>query len=190
MLIKGALVVDPAQALEAPMDLLLADGKIALLVAPGDHPRRGPPGGGGPGPGADPGTHRYARPPAGAGGGIQRDHRDRDPGRGAGRLHRGGGHAQHQSGERHRLGEPLYPGAGRGRRPGPGLPGGRHLHGFQGGEPERIRRPEGGRGSGRLRRRQAGDELHAHAPGPGICPHLRPAGHLPQRGPGTAGRRA
>ena len=38
MLIKGALVVDPAQALEAPMDLLLADGKIALLSPPGTIP--------------------------------------------------------------------------------------------------------------------------------------------------------
>jgi dihydroorotase len=35
MLIKGALVVDPAQDLEAPMDLLIEDGKIAKLSAPG-----------------------------------------------------------------------------------------------------------------------------------------------------------
>ncbi len=41
MLIKGALVVDPAQALEAPMDLLLADGKIALLAPPGTIPGEG-----------------------------------------------------------------------------------------------------------------------------------------------------
>ncbi len=41
MLIKGALVVDPAQALEAPMDLLLADGKIALLAPPGTIPAEG-----------------------------------------------------------------------------------------------------------------------------------------------------
>ncbi len=41
MLIKGALVVDPAQALEAPMDLLLADGKIALLAPPGSIPAEG-----------------------------------------------------------------------------------------------------------------------------------------------------
>jgi len=41
MLIKGALVVDPAQALEAPMDLLLADGKIALLSPPGAIPGEG-----------------------------------------------------------------------------------------------------------------------------------------------------
>jgi len=41
MLIKGALVVDPSQALEAPMDLLLADGKIALLAPPGTIPAEG-----------------------------------------------------------------------------------------------------------------------------------------------------
>jgi dihydroorotase len=41
MLIKGALVVDPAQALEAPMELLLADGKIALLSPPGTIPGEG-----------------------------------------------------------------------------------------------------------------------------------------------------
>ncbi len=41
MLIKGALVVDPTQALEAPMDLLLADGKIALLAPPGTIPAEG-----------------------------------------------------------------------------------------------------------------------------------------------------
>ncbi len=41
MLIKGALVVDPAQALEAPMDLLLVDGKIALLAPPGSIPAEG-----------------------------------------------------------------------------------------------------------------------------------------------------
>ncbi len=41
MLIKGALVVDPSQALEAPMDLLLADGKIALLSPPGAIPGEG-----------------------------------------------------------------------------------------------------------------------------------------------------
>ena len=35
MLIKGALVVDPAQSLEAPMDLLIAGGKIAQLSPPG-----------------------------------------------------------------------------------------------------------------------------------------------------------
>jgi dihydroorotase len=35
MLIKGALVVDPGQNLEAPMDLLIADGKIAELSPPG-----------------------------------------------------------------------------------------------------------------------------------------------------------
>lgn len=35
MLIKGALVVDPAQALEAPMDLLIEDGKISALGPPG-----------------------------------------------------------------------------------------------------------------------------------------------------------
>lgn len=35
MLIKGALVVDPGQNLEAPMDLLIADGKIAELSPSG-----------------------------------------------------------------------------------------------------------------------------------------------------------
>src|SRR5512142_2675893 len=35
MLIKGALVVDPAQDLEAPQDLLIEDGKIAALEPPG-----------------------------------------------------------------------------------------------------------------------------------------------------------
>jgi len=35
MLIKGALVVDPAQGLEAPMDLLIEDGKISALEPPG-----------------------------------------------------------------------------------------------------------------------------------------------------------
>jgi dihydroorotase len=38
MLIKGALVVDPGQRLEAPMDLLIADGKIAELSPPGTIP--------------------------------------------------------------------------------------------------------------------------------------------------------
>ncbi len=41
MLIKGALVVDPAQSLEAPRDLLIADGKIAALEAPGTIPAEG-----------------------------------------------------------------------------------------------------------------------------------------------------
>jgi len=35
MLIKGALAVDPAQDLNAPMDLLITDGKIAQLSPPG-----------------------------------------------------------------------------------------------------------------------------------------------------------
>jgi hypothetical protein len=38
MLIKGALVVDPAQSLEAPMDLLIAAGKIAQLAPPAPSP--------------------------------------------------------------------------------------------------------------------------------------------------------
>ena len=41
MLIKGALVVDPAQSLEAPMDLLITDGKIAQLAPPGTIPGEG-----------------------------------------------------------------------------------------------------------------------------------------------------
>ncbi len=41
MLIKGALVVDPAQNLEAPRDLLIADGKIAALEPPGTIPLDG-----------------------------------------------------------------------------------------------------------------------------------------------------
>ena len=38
MLIKGALVVDPAQDLEAPMDLLIEGGKIAAVETPGTIP--------------------------------------------------------------------------------------------------------------------------------------------------------
>jgi dihydroorotase len=41
MLIRGALVVDPAQNLEAPRDLLLEDDKIAALEAPGVIPGEG-----------------------------------------------------------------------------------------------------------------------------------------------------
>jgi dihydroorotase len=41
MLIKGALVVDPAQALEAPRDLLIEKGKIAAVEPPGTIPGEG-----------------------------------------------------------------------------------------------------------------------------------------------------
>ena len=41
MLIKGALVVDPAQGLEAPMDLLIEDGKVAAVETPGTIPVEG-----------------------------------------------------------------------------------------------------------------------------------------------------
>jgi dihydroorotase len=41
MLIRGALVVDPAQALEAPRDLLIEKGKIAAVEPPGTIPGEG-----------------------------------------------------------------------------------------------------------------------------------------------------
>jgi len=41
MLIKGALVVDPAQGLEAPRDLLIEKGKIAAVAPPGTIPSEG-----------------------------------------------------------------------------------------------------------------------------------------------------
>ena len=41
ILIKGALVVDPAQGLEAPRDLLIEKGKIAAVVSPGTIPGEG-----------------------------------------------------------------------------------------------------------------------------------------------------
>ena len=41
MLIKGALVVDPAQGLEAPMDLLIEGGKVAAVETPGTIPIEG-----------------------------------------------------------------------------------------------------------------------------------------------------
>src|SRR5574340_777190 len=41
MLIKGGLVVDPAQDLEAPRDLLIEDGKVAALEPPGVIPVEG-----------------------------------------------------------------------------------------------------------------------------------------------------
>ena len=41
MLIKGALVVDPAQGLEAPRDLLIEKGKIAAIEPPGTIPGEG-----------------------------------------------------------------------------------------------------------------------------------------------------
>jgi dihydroorotase len=41
MLIKGALVVDPAQDLEAPKDVLIEPGKIAALEPPGTIPGEG-----------------------------------------------------------------------------------------------------------------------------------------------------
>ena len=44
LLIQGGLVVDPAQALAAPRDLLIEGGKIVALEAPGNHLRRGAPG--------------------------------------------------------------------------------------------------------------------------------------------------
>ena len=46
--------------------------------------------------GPRPGRPAHPSPPARARG--VRDHRDRDPGGGAGRVHRGGGHAQHRAG--------------------------------------------------------------------------------------------
>ena len=70
MLIKGALVVDPAQGLEAPMDLLIEGGKVAAVETPGTIPIEGRRVHRGPGAGADPGAHRHARPPAGARRGI------------------------------------------------------------------------------------------------------------------------
>ena len=44
LLIQGGLVVDPAQALSAPRDLLIEAGKIAALELPGTISRRGAPG--------------------------------------------------------------------------------------------------------------------------------------------------
>ena len=61
--------------------------------------------------------------------------------------------------------------------------------GSAGPDPERIRRPEGRRGGGLLRRRPPGDEPHAHAPGPGVCPDLRCPPHRPRRRPGPQGQR-
>jgi len=41
LLIAGGLVVDPAQALSSPRDLLIEGGKIAALEAPGTIPADG-----------------------------------------------------------------------------------------------------------------------------------------------------
>ena len=51
-----------------------------------------------------PGPRRPAHPPARAGPGGRRDHRDRHPGRRAGRVHRGARDGQHRPGRRHRRG--------------------------------------------------------------------------------------
>ncbi len=125
MLIKGALVVDPAQGLEAPLDLLLEDGKIAVLAPPGTIPAEGRRVVEARGLVVAPGLidmHVHLREP---GEEYKETIETGTAGRGPGRLHRGGLHAQHQAGERYRGGDPLHPGAGRGRRPGPGVPGGR-----------------------------------------------------------------
>ena len=44
LLIQGGLVVDPAQALAAPRDLLIEGGKIVALSPPGTISGRGAPG--------------------------------------------------------------------------------------------------------------------------------------------------
>jgi len=41
LLIAGGLVVDPAQALSSPLDLLIEDGKIVALSPPGTIPAEG-----------------------------------------------------------------------------------------------------------------------------------------------------
>ncbi len=41
LLIKGGLVVDPAQELSEPRDLLIEAGKVAALEAPGTIPAEG-----------------------------------------------------------------------------------------------------------------------------------------------------
>ena len=121
----------PPRTLEAPRDLLIEDGKIAALEAPGTIPAEG---------------RRVidAQDLVVTPGLIDMHVHLREPGEEyketiltgtqaavGRRLHRGGRHAQHPPGERQRRGHPLYPGGGQGGGARPGLPGGGHLHGLR-----------------------------------------------------------
>ena len=120
LLIKGALVVDPAQGLEDIRDLLIDGDKIAALEPPGTIPAEGRRVIEAQGLVVTPGLidmHVHLREP---GEEYKETILTGDPGRGPGRLHRGGLHAQHQAGERHRLRDPLHPGPGRRKRGWPG----------------------------------------------------------------------
>ena len=134
------------------------------------------------GPRDRPGLHRYPRPPARAGAGVQGDRRQRYPGGGRRRVCGGRVHGQYAARQRHACRDGLHP--RRGARPGyrPGVSDRR-------GDPRPRRTGAGGarrarRGGVRrvLGRRAPGDELGGAAPGARVCPGVRTANHLARRG--------
>ena len=121
LLIRGAHVLDPRAGIDAPLDVLVRDGAIAELGAPGalEAPdgrrgarRRGPP--------PVPRLRRPARAPARARPGAQGGPRLRHPRRGGRRLRRRRRDAEHRPGgrRRHRAALAARGGAARGAHPG------------------------------------------------------------------------
>ena len=140
----------------------------------------------------EPRLRRPPRAPARAGQGGGRDDRDRQPCRGARRLHRDRRDAEHRSDAGLRRGRRLRPPAGRARRAVRGAPGGGD-HRRPARRPARaVRRTGRGRRADLHRRRQRGAGPAADAPGVRVLArsrhHARPAlrGGPAHRGRGDA----
>ena len=186
LLIKHGRVVDPTQRLDEGLWVLIADGKVARVAeriedrdaevfdatGPGGRARfRGRP-----------------HPPARAGFRVQGNDRNRERGRGGGRLHGRLLHAQHATGQRQRGRDRVHP-RPRGRdRPRPGLPDRRRLQGAAGRGAGGDGRDGAGRRGRLLGRRQAGPQRLPDAPRPRVRAAVRRPRRGPLRGPEPRGQ--
>ena len=94
-------LIDPAAGVDAPKDILFKDGRVAEIAGPGKlKAANGAEMLDASGPDGCSGAGGYSCSPARAGTGLQGDHRHRNRGRGGGRIHRCGRHAQHDAGKR------------------------------------------------------------------------------------------
>ena len=117
LVIRGGHLVDPAAGVDGPKDILLKDGRVAEIAAPGKLKQAN---------GAEvarrhradgcAGPDRYSRASARARPGLQRDDRHGHGGCCSRRLYGGGGDAQYRSGQRLARDHPMdaVPGARRG----------------------------------------------------------------------------
>ena len=81
LVLRGAAVLDPVAGIDGQHDVVIRDGRIAELAAPGECRRRRAGGDRRRGPARLPGLLRPARPSAHARPGAQGGHRDRQPAR-------------------------------------------------------------------------------------------------------------